>query len=71
MVRHEYDSPEGWFEFSRNAGPTQARVKSLSSEDRHAMKQQLLALIDEYNQADDGSVVIDAKYLVVVARKRG
>ena len=35
------------------------------------MKQQLLALIDEYNQADDGSVVIDAEYLVVVARKRG
>jgi SAM-dependent methyltransferase len=71
MVRHEYESPEGWFEFSRNAGPTQARVKSLSSESRHEMKQELLALIDEYNQMDDGSVVLDAEYLVVVARKRG
>ena len=23
LVRHEFESPEGWFEFSRNAGPTQ------------------------------------------------
>ena len=35
------------------------------------MTDDLLAVIDEFNQADDGSVLIDAEYLVVVARKRG
>jgi SAM-dependent methyltransferase len=71
QVRHEYDSVDGWFEFIRNAGPTQARMTSLSSEDRREMREELTALIDEYNQADDGRVVLDAEYLVVVARKRG
>jgi hypothetical protein len=35
------------------------------------MRQDQLDLIAEFNQADDGSVMLDAEYLVVVARKRG
>jgi SAM-dependent methyltransferase len=71
MIRHDFESPEGWFEFVRNAGPSQKRMESVSDEERAAMRQGMLELIDEFNQADDGSIVVDAEYLVVVARKRG
>jgi SAM-dependent methyltransferase len=70
-IRHEWDSPEGFFEFSRNAGPTVARAKALSDDDRRSMGQEVLAVVQEFNQADDGRVVIDNEYLVTVARKRG
>jgi hypothetical protein len=43
----------------------------MSDDDRAAMKQDLLAVIDELNQASDGSVRIDNEYLITVARKRG
>jgi SAM-dependent methyltransferase len=70
-IRHEWDSPEGFFEFSRNAGPTVARAQALSEEDRAAMKAEILGVIDKFNQASDGSVAIENEYLVTVARKRG
>jgi SAM-dependent methyltransferase len=70
-IRHEWNSVDGFFEFSRNAGPSLARAQSMSDEARAAMKQDTLAVIDEFNQADDGRVVIDNEYLVTVARKRG
>jgi ubiquinone/menaquinone biosynthesis C-methylase UbiE len=70
-IRHEWESADGFFEFSRNAGPTIARARALSDEDRAAMQRDILGVIDEFNQASDGSVAIDAEYLVVVARKRG
>jgi SAM-dependent methyltransferase len=71
MIRHEFESPDGWFDFVSNAGPSKRRMETVSEEDRAAMRADLLALIDEFNQADDGSVLVDAEYLVVVARKRG
>jgi hypothetical protein len=70
-IRHEWDSPDDFFEFSRNAGPTVARARAMSEEDRASMKQEILRLIDEFNQTDDGRVVIDNEYLLTVARKRG
>jgi ubiquinone/menaquinone biosynthesis C-methylase UbiE len=70
-VHHEWDSPEAFFEFSRNAGPTVARSRTLSEEDRRRMGQEVLAVIEEFNQADDGRMVIDNEYLLTVARKRG
>jgi hypothetical protein len=70
-IRHEFDTVDGWFEFVRNAGPSQRRMDSVSDADRAAMRQDLVELIGQFNQADDGSMVVDAEYLVVVARKRG
>jgi SAM-dependent methyltransferase len=70
-VRHDWDSPEGFFEFSRNAGPTVARARAMSDEDRASLRQDMLTVIDEFNQASDGRVEIDNEYLVTVARKRG
>lgn len=70
-VREEFESADGFFEFSRNAGPTIARSKALSHEDRARMKDEVRAMIDEFNQASDGSVAIENEYLITVARKRG
>jgi len=70
-VRHEWDSTDGFFEFSRHAGPSVARARAMSEDDRAAMKRDILGVIEELNQADDGRVVIDNQYLVTVARKRG
>ena len=47
------------------------RTRAMSDEDRAAMKQDVLAVIEEFNQAGDGGVAIDNEYLVIVARKRG
>jgi SAM-dependent methyltransferase len=70
-IRHEWDSTEGFFEFSQNAGPSVARARALSDEGREAMKQETIAVIDEFNQASDGRVAIENEYLITVARKRG
>jgi SAM-dependent methyltransferase len=70
-IRHEWDSVDDFFEFSRHAGPSVARAQSMSDEDRAAMKQEIIGVIDEFNQASDGGVVIDNEYLITVARKRG
>jgi hypothetical protein len=70
-IRHEWDSTDGFFEFSRNAGPSVARARAMSDETRAEMKADILGVIEEFNQADDGRVVIDNQYLVTVARKRG
>jgi SAM-dependent methyltransferase len=70
-IRYEWHSPERFFEWTRNAGPTVARARAMSEDDRARVKAEMLALIEEFNQAGDGSVLIDAEYLVIVARKRG
>ncbi len=70
-IRHDFDSPEAWFEFVDNAGPSKMRMASVPPEVRQAMTDDLVALISEFNEADDGSVLIDAEYLIIVARKRG
>lgn len=70
-IRHEWDSVAGFFEFSRNAGPTVARADTLSDEDRQRMKNDIVAVIDEFNQASGGSVAIENEYLLTIARKRG
>jgi ubiquinone/menaquinone biosynthesis C-methylase UbiE len=70
-IRHEWDSPDAFFEFSSNAGPSVARAKAMSEENRAAMKREILGVIEELNQASDGSVAIDNEYLITVARKRG
>jgi ubiquinone/menaquinone biosynthesis C-methylase UbiE len=70
-IRHEWDSADAFFEFSRHAGPSVARAQAMSDQDRAAMKDEILRVIGEFNQADGGRVVIDNEYLVTVARKRG
>ncbi len=70
-IHEEWESADAFFEFSRNAGPTIARSKTLSHEDRAQMKDEVLAVIEEFNQATGGAIAIDNEYLITVARKRG
>jgi ubiquinone/menaquinone biosynthesis C-methylase UbiE len=70
-IREEFDSADDFFKFSRNAGPTIARARELSDEDRVRMRAELVELIAEFNEASDARVAIDNEYLITVARKRG
>lgn len=53
------------------AGPAVATQRALDDARRAALRSDLLALVDEHNQASDGSIAIDCEYLLVVARRRG
>jgi ubiquinone/menaquinone biosynthesis C-methylase UbiE len=71
-VRFEFESPEAMYEwFETNAGPARAARKALPPETYEAMKSETMDLVREMNTATDGSLAIDAEYLVVVARKPG
>jgi 2-polyprenyl-6-hydroxyphenyl methylase/3-demethylubiquinone-9 3-methyltransferase len=71
-VPFEAESPEAlWSFFEENAGPAVLARKMLPAERYGEMREDGLALIREWNKASDGSVVIDAEYLLVVARRRG
>jgi SAM-dependent methyltransferase len=70
-IRQAWASVEGFFEFSRNAGPSVARERALSEDVRDGMRREVLAVIEECNRASDGSILIDNEYLVIAARKRG
>jgi hypothetical protein len=57
-----------WFE--QNAGPAVAAKRFLPPEQYEGFTADLQGLVTEMNQADDGSVLIESDFLVVVARKR-
>ncbi len=71
-VRWEFDSLEamGSF-FEENAGPAVMAKRAMPADDYESMTRETLELAREVNGARDGSVAIDAEYLVVAARKRG
>jgi hypothetical protein len=43
----------------------------LDDEARSRLREDFASLVDSWNKATDGSVEIDAEYLLVVARRRG
>jgi SAM-dependent methyltransferase len=67
----EFDSFEHAMQTFGSAGPSAAARAQMSDEQRQAMLEDALALLQRYNQADDGRVVVEPEYLQVVARKRG
>ena len=66
-VPWRFESLAAMAEFFQNAGPRQSTVPE---EKREALLIELLELVQKHNQADDGSVAIDASYSIVVARKK-
>jgi ubiquinone/menaquinone biosynthesis C-methylase UbiE len=62
-----FESIQAMGEFFQNSGPRQSMVPE---DKREALLVELLELVAEHNQANDGSVAIDASYSVVVARKK-
>jgi SAM-dependent methyltransferase len=67
----EFESMEEMGEFFGRTGPQTRNQADMPEERLQAMVQDLLALVAEHNEADDGSVHIEAPYVLVVARKPG
>jgi hypothetical protein len=67
----EFESVEALNTFFENAGPQQAAKQFLDQEAYAETRRRFVEIVEEFNQADDGSVRIQSEYLIVVARKRG
>jgi hypothetical protein len=52
-------------------GPQVAMKQALGPELYDEAMRRFVDLMNEFNQADDGSIRIQSEYLLVVARKRG
>jgi SAM-dependent methyltransferase len=66
-----YKSPRHWLELWREVyGPLQKAFGALDEAAQEQLAIDLLALIDRYNVADDGTMVVPAEYVEVVVTKR-
>ena len=66
-----YKSPAHWLEIFRDYyGPVLKAFASLDPEARKALEQDLLALLDKYNVAKDGTLVLPSEYLEAVITRR-
>jgi ubiquinone/menaquinone biosynthesis C-methylase UbiE len=65
-----YRSPEHWLEiFKKYYGPVLKTFAALEPPAQAALREDLLALINQFNRAGDGTVVVPGEYLeVVIAR---
>jgi SAM-dependent methyltransferase len=68
-----FDSPEAWVAFMETAyGPTVKARQRLTAEGRwDDCRAELLALAERRNEATDGSLHMEAEYLITVAHKVG
>jgi SAM-dependent methyltransferase len=71
MAVFGFDSVDGMIDEFSNNGPQVAMKQALGPERYDAAMLDFRGLVDEFNDADDGSVAIQSEYLLVVARKRG
>ena len=67
----EFESVDALLAFFENAGPQVAAKQALGPEIYDETRRRFREIVDEFNDADDGSVRIESEYLLVVARKRG
>jgi hypothetical protein len=66
-----YRSPEHWLEiFKTYYGPLLKTFVALDSEAQSALRRDLLALIEQFNRSEDGSMVVPSEYLEVVITRR-
>lgn len=65
------DADEGFRFYGETAGTSSAIVAALDDEPRARLQGEFVELVENWNQASDGSVEIDAEYLLVVARRPG
>jgi ubiquinone/menaquinone biosynthesis C-methylase UbiE len=66
-----YKSPEHWVEIFRGYyGPVLKAFAAIDPEARDALAADLHALLDEFNVAKDGTLVVPSEYLEVVITKR-
>ena len=71
MFAFRYRSPEHWLEvFKSYYGPMLKAFVALEETGQAALRRDLMALLGEFNRADDGTVVVHSEYLEVVIVKR-
>lgn len=71
MFVFRYRSPEHWLEiFKTFYGPTLKAFAALDDSGQAALRRDLLALLGEFNHADDGTIVVHSEYLEAVITKR-
>ena len=69
-ARLEAESAEDLENFFERFNGPQIATRNMLPEPRYAeLHRELIGLTEEFNQADDGSVLIDSAWLLVVARK--
>jgi hypothetical protein len=70
MVTFEHESPEAWFEYNeRVLGPTIMAKAALEPQGKwDALRAELIALYEDANEADDGTMRVRAEYLLAVAQ---
>jgi SAM-dependent methyltransferase len=69
MLPWEFGSFAEMGELLQRSGPSFSQ--EMSDDAREALARDAQEVVDRWNQADDGTVRIDAEYSLVVARKRG
>jgi len=63
-----FTSPEAYFEtFRQFYGPVLKAMAALDEDGQRSLRDQLVQLAVDHNRADDGTLVVDAEYLEVVA----
>jgi SAM-dependent methyltransferase len=66
-----YKSPKHWLDIFRSYyGPMLKAFAAIDPGERDALAADLYALLDRFNTAGDGTVVIPSEYLEVVAKRR-
>jgi ubiquinone/menaquinone biosynthesis C-methylase UbiE len=66
-----YRSPEHWLEiFKTYYGPVLKAFAALTQSEQSALQRDLMNLVDQFNRAEDGSVVVPSEYLEIVITKR-
>jgi ubiquinone/menaquinone biosynthesis C-methylase UbiE len=66
-----YKSPRHWVEIFRTYyGPVAKAFEALDAEPREALQADIYALIDKFNRADDGTLVVPGEYLEAVVTKK-
>jgi len=71
FVRWSFADADEGFRFYGGTGPSLALMDMLDEDARGRLRDEFANLIERFNTATDGSVQIDAEYLLVVARRRG
>ena len=67
-----YKSPKHWVEIFRTYyGPVLKAFAAIDPKAREALEADLYALLDEFNVAEDGTLVVPSEYLEVVITKKG
>ena len=70
-VPFDFDSTDAALAQMEKNGPQVAMKQALGPELYDEAMRRFADLMNEFNQADDGSIRIQSEYLLVVARKRG